>query len=100
MSLDIRLSVEFWDHPKTVKLERRLGFEGVKSLLVLWTWCRANRPDGDLSGLDAEDIEIVSRWNNDCGTFVNELLTLRWLECEDGAYAIRDAIGCGFMRTA
>lgn len=47
---DIRLSVHFPDHPKTVKLERRLGFQGVRSLLSLWAWAAQNRPDGDLGG--------------------------------------------------
>ena len=29
MNSDIRLSVGFFDHPKTVKLERQLGHEGI-----------------------------------------------------------------------
>ena len=59
---DIRLSVDFFQHPKTIKLERRLGIEGVKALLSLWMWDAQNRPDGVLSGMDPEDIEIAAGW--------------------------------------
>ena len=64
MNPDIRIDVEFIGHHKTIKLRRRLGADGVLSLICLWTWAARNRPDGDLSGMDAEDIEIVSQW---CG---------------------------------
>lgn len=47
---DIRLSVHFPDHPKTIKLDRRLGFQGVRSLLSLWAWAAQTRPDGNLGG--------------------------------------------------
>lgn len=60
--MDIRIDVEFFSHPKTVKLERRLGLEAVKALMVLWSWAARNRPDGDLSGLENEDIEIAAGW--------------------------------------
>jgi hypothetical protein len=43
---DIRLSVDFFDHPKTVKLERRHGLPGLKALLVLWKWAAKNRTSG------------------------------------------------------
>jgi uncharacterized phage protein (TIGR02220 family) len=83
MDLDIRISVSFLDHPKTIKLKRRLGFDGVESLLALWLWCRANKPCGVLHGMDEEDIEIAARWNGESGAFVNECLTLRWLDVND-----------------
>ena len=38
MNSDIRLSIGFLDHPKTVKLQRQLGEAGVLSLLRLWLW--------------------------------------------------------------
>lgn len=90
MDIDIRLSVEFFDHPKTVKLKRRIGMDGVVSLLHLWLWCRVNRPSGELTGMDAEDIEIAARWEGEPGTFVNESLTLRWLELNDEVYTLHD----------
>jgi len=50
MNADIRISVGFPNHPKTVKLDRRLGFQGIRSLRALWTWAAQNRPDGNLGG--------------------------------------------------
>jgi len=80
MGTDIRISVEFLDHPKTIKLERRLGVDGLKSLLCLWLWSRVNRPCGLLHGMDAEDIEIAAKWKGSPGEFFNVALTLRWLD--------------------
>lgn len=98
---DIRLSVHFPDHPKTVKLERRLGFQGVRSLLSLWAWAAQNRPDGDLGGandrqttvrrpLDEEDIEIVARWPGEPGAFVATLVTLGWLDRTECGYLLHE----------
>ena len=90
MEIDIRLSVEFFDHPKTIKLQRRIGLDGVMSLIKLWLWCRINRPSGILSGMDIEDIEIAAKWTGEHGTFVNEALTLGWLELNEDTYALHD----------
>mgnify|MGYP000243346383 CR=1 FL=1 len=60
MNRDIRLSVGFFDHPKIIKLERQLGYEGVIALIRLWLWVAQNRPSGLLSGMDDEDIAIAA----------------------------------------
>lgn len=90
MNTDIRLSINFWTHPKTVKLERRLGLEGVRSLQILWLWAARNRADGRLSKLDAEAIEIVADWRGASGKFVETALELVWLEEDDEGYRIHD----------
>lgn len=77
---DIRISVEFWTHPKTVKLERRLGIEGPKHLQMLWSWVAKNKPDGDLTGMDDEDIEIAASWQGDEGLFIKTLIDLKWID--------------------
>ena len=94
---DIRLSVDFFQHPKTIKLERRLGMEGIKALLSLWMWAAQNRPDGVLSGLDPEDIEIAAGWirSDPAGSdqdldFVSTLVALRWLDEADGVYRLHE----------
>lgn len=85
MSADIRLSVGFWDHPKTRKLIKRLGLESVRSLQILWMWCAQNRPNGMLAGMDAEDIELAAQWGGEEGKFFKVLLELRWIdETPDG----------------
>ena len=86
--MDIRIDVEFFTHPKTVKLERRLGLEAVKALMVLWTWAARNRPDGDLAGLENEDIEIAAGWMGEVNKLASTLNALGWLDGEPGAFRL------------
>lgn len=90
MNIDIRLSLEFFDHPKSKKLKKRLGLEGVMALLKLWAWTAGNRPGGMLTGLDAEAVELAADWDGEDGTFVSTLLDLRLLDDADGTFAIHD----------
>ncbi len=92
MNSDIRLAIGFWDHPKIVKLERRTGLEGVKSLLLLWQWVAQYRPNGYLLGTDWEDIEIASRWHGEGGKFASVLEDLRLIDPLEGekGYRIHD----------
>lgn len=91
MNTDIRLSVGFWIHPKSVKLERRLGLQGIKSLLVLWTWTAQFRPNGHLSEMSVEDIEIAAGWNGDPGKFVEVATELKLLDVgKDDEFLVHD----------
>lgn len=85
---DIRLDSEFFNHPKTVKLERACGEAGIISLQKLWIWAAANRPNGDLNGLDDEDIEIAGKWAGESGAFASALVRLHWLDGEPGQYRL------------
>ena len=85
MNTDIRLSTEFFRHPKTLKLKRRLGLEGIFSLQQLWVWVAQNRPNGNLAGLDTEDIALAACWEGDEATFVQTLIDLRWLDVLEDA---------------
>lgn len=71
---DIRLEVSWRDHPKRKKLRRRVGADGVLALLDLWLWTAQNRPDGVLTGLTAEDVEIAAQWQGTPGALVAALL--------------------------
>ena len=84
MNTDIRLSVGFWQHPKTKKLTRRLGLEAVRSLQILWLWCAVNRPGGQLSGMDNEDIELAADWQGEENAFVTALCSIGFLDGSDG----------------
>lgn len=90
MNIDIRLSLDFFDHPKSKKLKKRLGLEGVMALLKLWAWTAGNRPGGMLAGLDAEAVELAADWDGEEGAFVSTLLDLRLLDDIDGTFSIHD----------
>ena len=67
MGSDFRISVDFGDHPKLVKLEKNLGNNGVASWFHLLAWTRKYRAKGVLTGLDADDVENGARWPGECG---------------------------------
>ena len=90
MNTDIRLSIGFWEHPKTVKLERRLGLSAVRSLQILWMWAAQNRPNGSLSGMDTDDIEIAAKWYGEPTALFDALTSLGWIDKNDETYALHD----------
>lgn len=89
MNKDIRLSVGFWHHPKTKKTVKRLGLEGIRSVQVLWLWAAQNRPDGNLSGMDWEDIELAADWNGTERAFF-DLCVGTWIDEHEDGYALHD----------
>lgn len=89
MNTDIRLSCGFWSHPKTKRLVKRLGLEGVRSLQILWAWAAQERPSGCLSGMDAEEIELAADWNGEDGRFFGECLG-RWIDEGEDGFCLHD----------
>lgn len=87
---DARIHTGFPNHPKTKKLARRLGPQGPLSCLYLFLWTAANRSDGNLTGMTAEDVELAVDWPGDDGAFVAALLAVRFLDGEEGTYKIHD----------
>ncbi len=90
MNTDIRLSVGFLDHFKTLKLKRELGWDAIESLLRLWFFAAQCKPDGILSSMDADDIETAAKWPGRPGCFLAALLKFRWMDCSNGVYALHD----------
>lgn len=80
MTKDIRLSIGFLDHPKTIKLLRTVGSEGVFALVRLWTYAAQYKTDGVLTGMDLDDIEIACKWNGMQGALLTALLTHKWID--------------------
>ena len=89
MNTDIRLSVGFWQHPKTKKTARRLGLEGIRSLQVLWLWSTQYRPDGNLSGMDWEDTELAADWQGEERKFFDTCLGM-WVDETSDGYVLHD----------
>ncbi|MCR4817362.1 MAG: hypothetical protein K5841_00210, partial [Fretibacterium sp.] len=85
MNSDIRLSVNFFSHIKTMQLEKRCGKEGVLCLLKLWVWAAVNRPDGNLSGFCSADLESFSGWTGGDGCFAEALREIGWIDGEEGS---------------
>lgn len=91
MNTDIRISTDFFQHPKTVMLEKRLGPKGVLSLIKLWIWAAQTRPDGVLGKKSCEYVAAAAMWKGDCHKFVDILLELELLdEDEDGVLSLHN----------
>jgi hypothetical protein len=91
MPNDARLNTSILQHPKIKKLNRRFGPQGPLSFIALILWAAANRSDGDLTGMDADDIELAIDWPQNPGAFFEALIDLHLLdEVEPGHYVIHD----------
>ena len=90
MNKDFRVSIALTDHPKTIKLMRRLGDRSFFNLMRLWGYVAVNKPNGQLSGVDVEDIEIAADWRGEPGLFVSTLLDLGFLDQGDLMLCVHD----------
>ena len=90
MNTDIRLSTTCFAHAKIVKLERRIGSDGVLSLLKLWIYTAQHREKGILYDMTDEDIAIAAGWSGDEKLFISELLSLRLIDRVDDHYEIHN----------
>lgn len=65
-------------HPKTVRLCRVMGDVNAGQYLIrLWAWACRSAPDGNLSGMEAGDIEAIAKYKNADGKLF-AALTERW----------------------
>lgn len=81
---DFRVNCGFFDHPKTKKLKRALGAEGVISLQRVWAYAAQNR-HGIEKIYSTEEIELAVDWEGEVGKFAETLAVCGWLdEIEDG----------------
>ena len=90
MNKDFRVLVTLPTHPKTKKLMRQLGDRSFYNLIRLWAWVAQNKPEGELSNMDKDDIEIAADWQGDEGLFVDTLIDLRLIDCENETCIIHD----------
>lgn len=87
---DIRIKVAFFQHPKTVKLAKKAGWEAVVRLQQLWGFASEYRADGKLSGLDDDDIAIAAGWTGETRVFIDALMDTRWLDGKSGNRELHD----------
>ncbi|WP_136805056.1 hypothetical protein [Desulfosediminicola flagellatus] len=91
MTSDIRLAVSIRSHRKVKKLRRKLGAEGVLSLVYLWIGTATSKPDGILIGWDVEDIALESEWEGEPQEFVDSLINLGFLDDDgNGTYRLHN----------
>ena len=80
MNSDIRVSVNFVQHPKTKKTIRKYGHAAVVSLIALWGFAAQRRPEGNLTGMDVDDIAIAACWDGDEQEFFDMCVSMKWID--------------------
>jgi hypothetical protein len=80
----------FDEHPKTVRLCRVLGDVNAGQYLIrLWAWACRSAQDGDLSGMEAADVEQVAKYKASDGLLFKALTEIwspkfgPWIDAED-----------------
>jgi hypothetical protein len=77
------------NHRKTGRLARALGISKITAighLHVFWWWCLDNAPDGNLTGIDAEDIAEGAGWEGDPAEFIKALHFAGFLDDGEGVH--------------
>jgi len=92
MADDTRIVNTFPAHPKTLKLERRLGTPACWSLVCLFLWTSGNKPEGNLTGMDDEDLALAAKWDGPATQFVKSLVEIGFLDGDPNAYRVHDWI--------
>lgn len=77
-------------HPKILKFKRRHGPGSWHDIIGLWIWVANDRPDGNLAGMDSEEIETAAEWRGTPGSMVQSMLDCGLLDGEAGNYRIHD----------
>ncbi len=81
-SFQVSCSVAY--NPKILKLKRMTGSTGCWSLVCLWAYTAAHKPDGILLDMTASEIEQVAGWHGKKGKFYNALVACGLLDIDDG----------------
>lgn len=86
----MRVEVELLDHPKFIRLERRLGPEALKVLIRLWGHCQTSQRGEKWTGADAEYVEVVARWTGAPNACYDALVACGFVDVARNAVVIHD----------
>ena len=84
---------ELRHHPKTNRFSRFCGVplaQAIGHLHIFWWSALDYVPDGDLSGLDDEEIAGLAGWEGEAATFVDALCRSRFIDDVGNGYIIHD----------
>lgn len=78
------------DHPKFLRLHRKLGPDALYVLLRMWAHCETDQKGERWRGADPEYIEAVCRWSGDAGRAFAALLECEFVAVVEGGLIIRN----------
>lgn len=87
----LNLDLDYFSHPKTVRLVGLLG-RGAEVLPIrLWCYCgKYHVESGKLTGYSAQEIESAVAWWGKPGELVEAMIRVGFLEEHDGEYGLHD----------
>lgn len=86
----MRVEPELPDHPKYLRLKRRVGDFAMEALVRLWGHCQQNQRGGCWRGVDAEYVELIAKWDGEPVLLFRSLLETGWIEQKDDTILIHD----------
>lgn len=91
MASIVKLHVDYFDHPKVVRLAGLLG-KGAEVLPIrLWCHCgKHHRATGELTGYSAQEVEKAAGWWGVRGRCVAVMLELGLLDVAPGGFSVHD----------
>ena len=89
MANDMRLDLDFVDHPKVRRLIRQGGFEAFYGLIRLFSFAGKMYTDGIFKGCEKEDLDAFAEWDNQ-DHFADLLIGVGFLKERGGIYEIHD----------
>lgn len=90
MKKGIILKNNFFENSKVKSLEVILGFEGIRSLQILWLHCAEFYPDEAdtiLNDCSSWDIEFAAGWSGESGKLYHCLLG-EWIEKTENGHRL------------
>lgn len=87
----INLDLNYFDHPKTIRLTGLLGKGSEVLPIRLWCYCgKYHCESGKLSGYSAQEVEAAVFWWGKSGSMIEAMCKVGYLvKCDDG-YEIKD----------
>jgi hypothetical protein len=91
LGIDIRIQTTLFRNSKIFRLKRRHGAEAVLSLIQLWCYTREHHPDGDLTTMTPDEIEMLAAgWTGEAGVLYGALESLGLIDETDGKIVVHD----------
>lgn len=90
MELDIRISVDFFGHPKAVSLLKRYGWEGIIGLQKIWAYTRKYRPKGVLTDIGKAHLLETAGWPEADEGYIDFLVDVGFLDFDKNVYKVHN----------
>jgi hypothetical protein len=91
MANSLNVDLDYFSHPKTLRLVGLLGGGAEVLPIKLWAYCgKFHAEHGTLIGYGPSEIESAIGWRGTSGDAVAALLKVHYLDQIDGGYAVHD----------